>query len=359
MITLTIPSKIHDYSVSIFEHSSYIEELLKIEGSIFVIDRVVYNLYSYLFSSLPNDKIFLIDAVEEKKNIDSVIQLYNFTLQFNERKHLTLVSFGGGIVQDITGFVASTLYRGIRWIYFPTTLLAQADSCVGSKTSLNFESFKNTIGTFYPPHSVNICTEFLNTLSADAICSGIGEIIKFMILDDQCEASIYDIKNIVSNIKNRKIYLAALEHTHRIKKSYITQDEFDIGKRNLFNYGHCFGHALEYSSDYKISHGVAVTIGMLFANIISLSRNLISIQCFNDLKNELLLPNIIVSTLDRRYFSDMKLLSAMRKDKKRVGNKLSIIMLTSDKFTAAKFDDLSDDEFLFALSKLIAIFEID
>lgn len=357
MITLTIPSKIHDYTVNIFEQASSIASLIKIEGSIFVIDRVVYELYTNIFSFFPKENIFIIDAIEEKKNLDAVVELYKFMLTFDERKRLTLVSFGGGIVQDITGFAASTLYRGIRWIYFPTTLLAQADSCVGSKTSLNFENFKNTIGTFYPPHCVNICTEFLSTLSVDATCSGIGEIIKFMMLDDEREASISDIKTVVSGIHNSKKYLAALENTHRIKKSYIMQDEFDIGKRNLFNYGHCFGHALEYSSEYKVAHGIAVTIGMLFANIISLNRHLISIRRFNEINDELLLPNI-VSKLDRQYFSAVKLLAAMRNDKKRVGDKLSIIILTSDSFTAVKVDDLSDDEFQFALSKLMDIFEI-
>ena len=344
MITLNIPSRIHDYKVNIFENMEVINDFIDVENSVFVVDKNVYRLYGKLFDSVHEQRIFLIDPIEEKKNLYTVVELYGFLLKFKERKKLTLVSFGGGIIQDITGFVASTLYRGIRWVFFPTTLLAQADSCVGSKTSLNFEQFKNTIGTFYPPHCVNICTEFLDTLPEDAIYSGIGEIIKFMLLDDEDSISTEKIAKLVEDIHQDKMYLPALDKTHKIKQSYIKQDEFDMGKRNLFNYGHCFGHALEYSSDYKIPHGIAVTIGMLFANLISLKRNLISVDVFNEIKNKLLLPNIHIS-LDKTFFSTDKLLDAIRNDKKRVGSELSMIILTSDDFSAEKIDNLTESEF--------------
>ncbi len=155
--------------------------------------------------------------------------------------------------------------------------LAQADSCIGSKTSLNFETYKNILGGFYPPNKIYIQPEFLNTLTKKDFYSGIGEIIKFALLKEEYPKNFQQIIQTVENLKNNKKMLQAIHKTMAVKKAYIDEDEFDTGKRNLFNYGHCFGHALENSSHYKVPpHGIAVTIGMIYSNIVAFKRGLIS-----------------------------------------------------------------------------------
>ncbi|RQM71724.1 AroB-related putative sugar phosphate phospholyase (cyclizing) [Aeromonas hydrophila] len=355
MKTLVIPSKIHDYNVNIDDSMTSLKSVCSASTkAVFFIDKNVFSIYRDIFSSIPNDRLYILNPVEDKKNIDTVCDIYRFLLGFNDKRNLHIVSIGGGIIQDLTGFTASTLYRGIRWTFFPTTLLAQADSCVGSKTSLNFQQYKNTLGTFYPPHEVHICTPFLKSLSAMEIESGIGEIIKFLLLDDKNPVSLANISDLVEKIKKNGSFEAALLETHRVKRSYISQDEFDFGKRNLFNYGHCFGHALESSSDYHIPHGIAVSIGMVFANVLSVSRGYISEDLFDEINELLLLPNINIR-LCFEYFDSAVLLQAMRKDKKRIGAYLSIIVLHSDNFTAVKVDDLSDAEFIDVLDKTVNI----
>ena len=98
------------------------------------------------------------------------------------KRNAKLIAFGGGIVQDVTGFVANVLYRGIHWTFYPTTLLAACDSCIGGKTSLNYKKFKNLLGTFYPPDQIQICTPFFKSLSEKDFESGLGEVVKFNVM---------------------------------------------------------------------------------------------------------------------------------------------------------------------------------
>jgi len=143
----------------------------------------------------------------------------------------------------------------------------------------------------------------------------------------------------------------------QIKKYYIDEDEFDTGKRNLFNYGHCFGHALENSSNYKVPHGIAVTIGMIFANIISLNRNLISQKLFDFLNETLFIPNIPIK-LKINYFGEEILLKSMKNDKKRVNKNLTIIIPIDEDIRAVKIDDLTENEFTEAYKYLIKVLKI-
>ena len=120
---------------------------LNLDNDFIVADKNIYELYSNKFHKQP----ILIEAIESKKNIDTSIYVCQELLKKNIKKNTKVIVIGGGITQDICGFAMNILFRGIDWVYIPTTLLAQADSCIGSKTSLNLDSYKNTIGTFYPP----------------------------------------------------------------------------------------------------------------------------------------------------------------------------------------------------------------
>ena len=159
---MIIESSIKKYEVHIEKSFEFIENLLAKENAFFVIDENVYSLYNEkLFSYINKDQLYIFNAIESNKTIDKALDICEKLTDFNAKKNLHLISFGGGIVQDITGFVANILYRGIHWTFIPTTLLAACDSCIGGKTSLNYKHFKNLLGTFYPPDEIYMLSIFL------------------------------------------------------------------------------------------------------------------------------------------------------------------------------------------------------
>jgi 3-dehydroquinate synthase len=358
MNTLKLKSNIRDYEVEFCETFDFIDDLKHLEKKVFVIDKNIYNLYQRYFNNIAENELFLFDAIEEKKTLDSVEELYRFLAQKDAKRNITLISFGGGITQDVTGFVASTLYRGIKWIFVPTTFLAQADSCIGSKTSLNFEKYKNILGGFYPPNKIYIQPKFLDTLTTKDYYSGIGEVIKFALLKEAYPKDFQSIIEMIDRLKNKQDRLLTIKKTMEVKKAYIDEDEFDTGKRNLFNYGHCFGHALENASHYEIPHGIAVTIGMVYANIVSLGRRLLSEEKYEFLNEKLLLPNIPIA-LEAGQFDKTVLLESMKNDKKRVGKDLTIVIPVDDDMRARKIDDLTEEEFTKAYKQLIQVLELN
>jgi len=357
MTKLKLNSNIHNYEVLFHKNFNFLRKLTSLEKKVFVIDKKVYSLYGKLFEQINHNELFLIDAIEEKKTLETVKKIYKFLAKQDAKRNITLISIGGGITQDITGFVASTVYRGIRWIFIPTTFLSQADSCIGSKTSLNLETYKNILGGFYPPHEIYIQPDFLNTLSAKDFHSGIGEVIKFALLKESYPKNFKSILKMIEQLKNGKNRLETIKNTMKVKKSYIDVDEFDTGKRNLFNYGHCFGHALENASHYKIPHGIAVTIGMIYADIVALNRNLITKKTFEFLNKKLFLPNIYIE-LKLNFFDENILIDSMKNDKKRVGKDLVIVIPKNDDIRVMKVTDLTFDEFRQAYVQLLEVLNL-
>ncbi|MFA5276455.1 MAG: 3-dehydroquinate synthase [Candidatus Omnitrophota bacterium] len=354
MPIIRINSRIHNYEVTFGNFNSFSKIIeKKYSPSYYLVDKNVWSLYkNKYFSRLDRAKVILIKADEFNKSLKTVQNLYDKLIEFSAKKNTVLAAIGGGITQDVAGFFASTLYRGIKWVFVPTTLLAQADSCIGSKTSLNYKRFKNLIGTFYPPHAVFIDTGFNSTLLTTDFCSGLGEIVKLHIMggDGYFRAAL---KNLPSIIAKKKSYLVrSIHNSLLIKKSYIEDDEFDWGKRNFLNYGHCFGHAIETASNFKIPHGQAVVFGIMLANIISEKRGLLFCGLENKIFEELLLP--IVASDARPYLSRKeRIISSMEKDKKRVGVKLPLIIM-KDGFRMDKLLDLEKKEISFALDNLTA-----
>ncbi len=354
---MEIKSNIHNYSVIFEDTLEFMDQLKSMPSRVFVLDRKVSEMYPQLTKGVDNNDIILIDAIEENKTLDTVQDLLKKLVARDEKKNLTLISLGGGIIQDITGYAASCLYRGIKWLFIPTTLLAQADSCVGSKTSINFHGYKNVLGGFYPPHKIFLYPGFTDSLPKADYYSGIGEIIKFMLLDDLKQPNFDEIHELVQDLYNKVNRKEGILRSLAVKQSYIKQDEFDSGKRNLFNYGHCFGHALETASSYEVPHGIAITIGMMFSNRVSKERNWLSQTTYTQLNERLFSPNIPIS-LKRQWFDKDQLLTALKNDKKRVGKDLTIILPSSDNIEAVKVNDMTAEEFTSTLSLFIEeIFE--
>jgi 3-dehydroquinate synthase len=238
-------------------------------GAHFVVDSTVAELHAdTCLPVVESGRAVVLTATERTKNLDRIPAFAEALLRNGIRRDTQLVAVGGGITQDIACFLASILMRGLSWKFYPTTLLAQADSCIGSKSSINVGAVKNSAGTFWPPETIVIDSGFLGTLSESELRSGIGEIIKVHIIDGPQSfdrlAAEYD-----RLISAPEVLGDAVRRSLHIKKRIIEADEFDTGPRQVLNYGHTFGHAIESATDYSIPHGIAVTIGMDMANYVA------------------------------------------------------------------------------------------
>ena len=226
---------------------------------------------------------------------------------------------------------------------------------------MNFYSYKHVIGTFYAPSEIFINLQFIQTLHKEDYYSGIGEIIKSLLMQ---EGSISNLDNIINKVsllkkKDEKQILNVMRDVIKIKLSYMEGDEFDMGKRNLLNYGHEFGHALEPASSFSIPHGIAVIIGIIFANAIAVRRGLLDKKLFEYLNNNLLLVNIPqdVIKLKKEYFKAESILLYMKKDKKKISKDFPLV-LPKENFILHKITDLKIGEFNQGLSDLITVLKI-
>jgi 3-dehydroquinate synthase len=349
-INLSIHSNIRDYTVSFEEHAGFIDELAQHHLACFVIDKNVWGFYSgTLLKNLPTEATIVLPINEERKSLDTVQELYDRLVGRPAKRNLTLISFGGGILQDITGFAASTIYRGINWIYIPTTLLAQADSCIGSKTSLNYRKYKNLIGTFFPPTRIHIYPAFLATQLDSDFHSGFGEVIKLHLMGG--ERNFRDLVQLAPDIlkREKKALLNAIHQSLNIKLSYMAGDEFDTGRRNLLNYGHDFGHALESASAFAVPHGQAVIFGMLAANLVARNRGLLDGALETEIAQNLLIPSLKIRPVPEAIEPEI-IIAAMKKDKKRTGDLLALIMMQSN-FDFIRVNNLTPDEVFAVLAE--------
>jgi 3-dehydroquinate synthase len=348
--SLEIKSNLKNYRAYFSNENDFIAELKNIKNSVFIIDKNVFNLHQGGCLSTLNDIDKIILAIDEdRKNLDTVTELYDQIITRSPKKNLTIISIGGGILQDLTGFLASTLYRGVNWIFVPTTLLAQADSCIGAKTSLNYKNYKNLIGTFYPPSKIYLYPDFLRTLDQIDFFSGVGEIAKLHIMSGQEDC--LDFKKSINGIINfdSAIILKLVRNSLLIKKHYIEEDEFDTGRRNMLNYGHCFGHAIESSTNFAIPHGQAVVLGMILANIVANKKNILSDENEKYLREKILLP-ILKIDLSKIPLNFDDILKAMSHDKKNIGLGLALIMVKNG-YEMVRINDLSKEEAALALQK--------
>ena len=320
---LEIKSNIKDYSVTLVDDFSKTLVESSLEKSFIVIDQAVFRLYNKrLQGILQKGKYLVIEATEFHKTLDYIEVVIKTLIDNGIKKNNILMAIGGGIIQDITGFVASILFRGIEWSFYPTTLLAQCDSCIGSKTSINVGEFKNQVGTFYPPQQLILDINFLKTLSPTDLKSGLGEIIKVHLLDGESSLR-YITSHYTQDSSDLATFREMILRSLRIKRDIIEKDEFDKNYRNILNYGHTFGHAIESITGYKVCHGQAVTVGMDIANYISLRLAMLPQKSYK-LMRKALEKNYPEFRLGKEQVEP--LLVALSKDKKNIDQDLSLIL---------------------------------
>lgn len=259
-----------------------------------------------------------IESGESNKNINIVINLYK---EFNE-KSITrsdiIISLGGGVVGDITGFAASTYMRGIPYIQVPTTLLAQIDSSIGGKTGVDLPYGKNLAGTFYQPKAIIIDTDTIKTLPKEYYNDGIAEVIKYGFISD------HTIIDTLSFDYDEIGFIEMIKKCVNIKSKIVEQDEKENNIRMILNFGHTYGHAIEKAMNYQgIRHGEAVGIGMIKAMEIGIHKNITSIETKEKLLSLLDKFNLPKNT----NISNKALCDAICSDKKREADKINFILI--------------------------------
>lgn len=315
------------YTVEFTQNWENVINTYNLQSTRFIIDKNISNLYSNeLKIILSGANHLLIDANEENKSLDKFPKYIQSLVDLGLRRDHTIVALGGGITQDIACFLSTTMFRGLDWIFFPTTLLAQSDSCIGSKSSINSGNIKNILGTFTPPKKVILDVNFLNTLENKDIYSGIGEMIKVHAIN-----SVESYENINNSydelIKDKNVLENFIYSSLLYKKQLIEIDEFDVGPRNVMNYGHSFGHAIETATEYKIPHGIAITIGMDMANYVAFILGETSEEHFSRMH---LMLNKNSLSFRNTYIDPELLLNALAKDKKNTSSQLRLILPNSE-----------------------------
>lgn len=307
-----------DLLASVGEH---LKSLRKNGKAAIVSDSNVFPIYgAFVETSLRKSGFdtcsFILPAGEESKNIGNYTAILNFLAENKLTRSDVLIALGGGVVGDITGFSAATYLRGISYIQIPTSLLAMVDSSVGGKTAIDLPAGKNLVGAFYQPELVLCDVNTLNTLPQETFIDGCAEVIKYGILYDkdlfvhlQSDGLEFDLETVISRCVS-------------LKRDVVAEDEYDTGARQKLNLGHTIGHGVEAFSNFEITHGKAVAIGMM---IVTKAGNSLGICDKNTLKaiRQILtrfgLPVHTTAKAD-------ELLQFALSDKKRAGGTINLII---------------------------------
>lgn len=266
----------------------------------------------------------IFNAGEENKNLDTVKYIYEkLILARFDRKDL-LIALGGGVTGDITGFVAATYLRGIDFVQIPTSLLAQVDSSIGGKTGVDFDSYKNMVGSFYMPKLVYINTATLTTLPELQFTSGMGEVIKHGLIKDRNYFDRLIEHHIEIKNKNPEILLQMIKTSCNIKRMVVENDPTEKGERALLNFGHTLGHAIEKYMDFSMSHGACVGCGCILASRISYKKGNISFNDYEKIQDAFELFGFPSLPAD---IDTEKIISFTKNDKKMSGGNIKFILL--------------------------------
>ena len=294
-----------------------------------------------------NKHVLILEQGEKSKSFSSFQEIMNKLFELNFDRSDCLIGLGGGVVGDITGFCAATFLRGIDYIQIPTTLLSQVDSSVGGKTAINVPQGKNLIGSFYNPKFVLISTSFLETLPKNEYESGLGEVIKYAFIGNKKLKSIIE-KNANKIVKrNEGILKIIIEESIKTKSKIVTKDEKENGIRAILNFGHTFGHAIEAYEKYRnITHGAAITLGMIIASKVSYFEGHIKDYQLDNVIN--MIDSLGLKTDHSKYkYTNLK--KYMKSDKKVSDGKLNLILINK-KFNAFKTSEFKNKNIIKALN---------
>ena len=318
-----------------------------------VISQKVEKLYGKILN-IPRENKFILKDGEKQKNFKNYQKILECALKMGLNRKDVIIAIGGGVVGDITGFVASTYMRGIDYVQVPTTLLACVDSSVGGKTAIDTKFGKNLVGTFYQPKITLINPMFLKTLDDRQFKTGMGEVVKYSFIEKSCKCDDeLNLTNFLSEKfteileRNEKDLLKLIEICIRLKISVVEKDEKEGGLRRILNFGHTYGHAIEKATKYKkYTHGEAVVEGMKFAFTLALKKNLID-------KNYKFLAEDVIKKYEFKTvkaFDLNKMIEYMQMDKK--ANSHGIVFVLPTDYSTVEMFEFTPTEILTLLGNL-------
>jgi len=318
MKKVEIEGKLNTSIIYVGEKIDNVWKYIKNKNTVVLIDSKFYNIYK---KRLNFDKIIKIDSEERKKNLKTVTRIVKKLIDFQVDRKTFILGIGGGVITDLTGFIGSVFMRGVDFGFITTTLLGQVDAALGGKNGVNYDGYKNIIGTFNQPDFGISDINVLKTLSEEHIINGIAEVIKYGLIYDSeffdfIEKNYDEILELNKDIIEHIVYKSS-----KIKADVVNEDEEEKNIRKILNFGHTFGHAIE--REYGLLHGKAVSIGMIISIKLSNKLDYISekkyqriIKLFDLLK----LPQSI-------DFDEEKIFENLKKDKKKEDDGIKFILL--------------------------------
>ncbi len=268
--------------------------------------------------------VYCISPGEKNKNLDTVRDIYGFLVKNNLSRSDILIALGGGVVGDITGFVAATYRRGVSFIQVPTSLLAMVDSSIGGKTGVDFDEFKNMVGAFYMPSLVYINVRLLGSLPDREFYNGFAEAMKSALIRDAVYYSwlidnMYEICD-----KDPETLIHLIKGSLSIKKDVVERDPKEESLRMILNFGHTIGHAIEKYKGFELKHGECVALGCVCAAYISWKKDYLTMEEYYEIRDMFVPFNLPIST---EMLDIDKVLDIMKKDKKFIDGRLRFILL--------------------------------
>ena len=258
---------------------------------------------------------------EEHKNTDSIAEIYEAAVGASFDRNDVFIALGGGVIGDMTGFAAATYMRGIRFIQIPTTLLSQVDSSIGGKTGVDFRAYKNMVGAFHMPSLVYSNVATLRSLDAIQYASGMGEVIKHALIKSRDYFDYLNTHQVELEARDMEVLTETVYRSNLIKRAVVEVDPTEKGERQLLNFGHTLGHAIEKCSNFSYSHGQCVAFGCLAAIQISGTMTATEVDSI-----ERLMAAVGLETLCRAMDRE-EILRATRKDKKMDHGHVRFILL--------------------------------
>jgi len=301
------------------ERFQNIKKYIEPRKTVIITDRNVYRHYA---GDFPSSKSILLQSGEPSKTLETVQRIYRELLNRGADRSSFILGIGGGVVCDIAGFAASTYMRGVKYGFVSTSLLSQVDASVGGKNGVNFEGYKNIVGVFNQPEFVICDPRLLRTLPRKEVFNGFAEVIKQGLIGDPELLKILEDQTEQALALETKLMTRIIHDAVQVKAAIVREDEREAGRRKLLNFGHTLAHGLE--KVYRLSHGQAVSVGMIFALRLSLKKGI--------LKSEGVLERL--ARLLRRFHLPTSLrkdlrpvFAAMAKDKKRTGEVIDFVLL--------------------------------
>ncbi|MDD3174158.1 MAG: 3-dehydroquinate synthase [Herbinix sp.] len=292
---------------------------------------------------------FVFPAGEASKNLSTVSRCYEQLILSGFDRNDVLIALGGGVVGDLTGFVAATYLRGIRFIQVPTSLLSMVDSSIGGKTGVDFKAYKNMVGAFHQPKLVYMNLSSLHTLPEAEYNSGMGEIIKHGLIKDSAYYSWLKVHHNEITSRDFETMKEMISQSCLIKKDVVENDPKEQGERALLNFGHTIGHSIEKLMDLTLLHGECVSIGMAAAAFISLKRGYFDEIIYNDILDTL---KLFKQPYNVAGLSTEEVYEVTKMDKKMDSGKIKFILLRE--IGCAEIDStISKDEMSSAINSVL------